>query len=272
MNSPAIVLAALLSLFALPVAHSAEPAASIGELSGMVMAVKADGRQRILATASRVEVGDTLVSEADSYVRLVLDNGNEAVLGPVTTLKVTRYSAQESALTLVGGQLQVSGGPQQGPGHRFTLEAGGTTVTVGGSSFIASYAAAAGEALAVLRASWLRSSLAAAGPGPLTDDGDNLPLRELFAQVLPPRPGTGTGQPPGLYVSVLDGLIQLSNSGGAQNLSSGQFGFVRNNITPPIIVPNNPGLKFTPPPTFTIANRNNSNNPNKSVTVDCEVR
>lgn len=274
MNSPAIVLAALVCLFALPIAHAAQPAGTIGQLSGIVLAVKPDGRQRILATASRVEVGDTLVSEADSYVRLLLDNGNEAVLGPVTRLKVERYSPQESALALVGGQAQVTGGLMQGAGHRFTLAAGGTTVAVGASSAILSYAAPVDGTLA-LRQAWLRHSLAAAGTGAMTDGGDNLPLREVVAQAtlpLPPRPPT-SGLAPGLHVFVVDGGILMSNAGGSQSFNAGQFGYVRNNISPPVIVPNNPGLKFSPPPTFTMNSSpaNNSGQP-KPDAVDCEVR
>lgn len=275
MNSSTIFLAALLSFFALPIASAAEPAGRIDQLSGLVVATKPDGRQRVLAAGSRVEAGDTLASEADTYVRLVLDNGNEALLGPATTLKVARYSPRETALTLAGGQVQVTGGLMQGQGHRFTLEAGGTTATVGTSSLIASYAVAPGAAVA-LRETWLRNSLAAVGAGTFTDAGDNLPLREVVAQLAPLiAPGLPTaGLAPGLHVFVADGQIFLSNTGGSQSFTSGQFGYVRNNITPPLLVPNNPGLKFTPPPTFTISSSptNNTSNPPKPDAVDCEVR
>lgn len=55
---------------------------------------------------------------------------------------------------------------------------------------------------------------------------------------------------PGLYVQVLDGLINVTNPGGAQQFSAGQFGFTPPVSTPPIFVPVNPGLTFTPPPAF----------------------
>jgi hypothetical protein len=239
----------------------------------MVVAVKPDGRQRILSTASRVEVGDTLVSQPDSYVRLVLDNGNEALLGPVTTLKLERYSAQETALALVAGQAQVTGGMQQGPGHRFTLLAGGTTAAIGAASLLASYTAPAGEAVA-LRQAWLRHSLAASGPGTMTDGGDNHALRDILAQglVAPQIPGNG-GLAPGLHVFVIDGMIQMNNQGGSMTFAAGQFGFVRNIITPPVIIPTNPGLKFTPPPTFAQSSSPASgSNPSQPNAVDCEVR
>lgn len=79
--------------------------------------------------------------------------------------------------------------------------------------------------------------------------------------------------PPGLYVQVIDGLIHVTNPVGSQNFSAGQFGFTPNLKQPPIVLPTNPGLQFTPPPVF-----NSSTGPTtgtstaKSNAVDCEVR
>jgi hypothetical protein len=56
--------------------------------------------------------------------------------------------------------------------------------------------------------------------------------------------------PPGLHVAVLEGMIVVTNAGGAQNFPAGQFGFTPNLTVPPVIVPQNPGLKFAPPPSF----------------------
>lgn len=274
MNRPLIILAALVSLFALPIAHAARPVGTIGQLSGLVMAVKPDGRPRILSATSRVEVGDTLVSEADSFVRLVLDNGNEAVLGPLTTLKVERFSPQETALTLVGGQLQVSGSARQPAGHRFTLEADGTTVDAGAASFFLTQIPQQQKPALALRRLYTRTSLALATSGVMTDGGDQPlrdALREVIAQNAPnqPRPG---GLAPGLYVSVIDGAINLSNKGGSQKFSAGQFGYTANINKPPVIVPSNPGIKFTPPPTFSSNSGPGNNAGNKPAAIDCEVR
>lgn len=287
MTRPAFFLAALASilcLLAAPIAQAAPAVGTISQLSGLVMAIKPDGRPRILSAASRVEVGDTLVSEADSYVRVALADGSQAVLGPLTTLKVASFSPRQATLVLAGGQVQVSGAAQQPPGHRFTLEAGETTITVGAARFTASYSVQAPPAQA-LRQAYLRNSLAAAATGPATDAADDLPLRQVVAQLPPKLPQTGFGMPPGapprpggptlapgLHVSVLDGTIAMTNSGGSVTFSSGQFGYVRSNSTPPIMVPNNPGLNFTPPPTFTMGNTNPTNSASQPGTVDCEVR
>lgn len=275
MTPSTLVLAVLvsgISVFASPMAQAAPPVATIAQLSGQVMAVKPDGRPRILSTASRVEAGDTLVSESGTYVRVLLGNGNEALLGPDSTLKVAGMSVHETVLVLVGGQVQLSGGPQQPPGYRFTLAAGDTMIAAGAASFTATYISPQ-ETAAARRQSYLRSSLAAVTALPATDYADNLPLREVVAQMNrgPQLPAAG-GLKPGLHVFVLDGIIQLTNVGGSQAFSSGQFGFVRNNITPPVVVPNNPGLKFTPPPVFSMSNPSQNNNAPRPDTVDCEVR
>ncbi|WP_076999027.1 hypothetical protein [Variovorax sp. KK3] len=87
-----------------------------------------------------------------------------------------------------------------------------------------------------------------------------------------PPPPTAA-MPPGLYVHVLDGLISVSNSGGAQSFAAGQFGFTPSPMTPPVVVPQNPGLQFTPPPAFNAqAAPTASGTPAKSNGVDCEVR
>ncbi|WP_394243761.1 hypothetical protein [Halopseudomonas laoshanensis] len=93
--------------------------------------------------------------------------------------------------------------------------------------------------------------------------------------VSPPVPGQSAGTlPPGLYVAVTTGAIILSNSGGSQSFSSGQFGFTNIATTPPIVVPANPGLKFSPPPSFvTVLQPTTGTDLNPTTgSVDCEVR
>jgi hypothetical protein len=94
---------------------------------------------------------------------------------------------------------------------------------------------------------------------------------EALAQLTPPPP-TGV-RAPGLYVQVLDGLIHVTNPAGTSNFSSGQFGYTPNFRAPPVLLPVNPGIPFTPPPAFNQSTAPGSNTgPTKSNTVDCEVR
>jgi hypothetical protein len=89
-----------------------------------------------------------------------------------------------------------------------------------------------------------------------------------------PTPGAG-GLAAGLYVHVIDGIINLTNKGGSQSFSAGQFGYTASIIKPPVIVPANPGIRFSPPPAFsssTAPRGGTTTNSDKPQAVDCEVR
>ena len=85
-------------------------------------------------------------------------------------------------------------------------------------------------------------------------------------------PGALGGKAPGLYVQVLDGMIHLTNAGGTQNFSAGQFGYVPSYTQPPVILPANPGIKFSPPPAFSLTAGSQATIAPKSASVDCVVR
>ena len=51
-------------------------------------------------------------------------------------------------------------------------------------------------------------------------------------------------------MQVLGGLINVNNGSGSQSFTAGQFGFTPGSQQPPVVLPNSPGLQFTPPPTF----------------------
>ncbi len=93
-----------------------------------------------------------------------------------------------------------------------------------------------------------------------------------LAQVLPSAPGS-TGLNPGLYVQVPDGTINVSNSGGTQNFTAGQFGYTPSIQQPPVILPTNPGIQFSPPPSFSSTTGSQSGTSGaKPGDVDCIVR
>jgi hypothetical protein len=87
-----------------------------------------------------------------------------------------------------------------------------------------------------------------------------------------PTPVSGA-MAPGLYVQVLDGAITLTNPAGSQNFAAGQFGYTASITQPPVIVPANPGMQFTPPPAFSAPTSGSPGTVGKSSnTVDCVVR
>jgi hypothetical protein len=92
-----------------------------------------------------------------------------------------------------------------------------------------------------------------------------------LAQNTPPPDSSGRN--PGLYVQVLDGAIHLTNAGGTQNFTAGQFGFTPSFQQPPVILPTNPGMQFTPPPSFSsTTGSQGGTGPSKPGDVDCQVR
>lgn len=83
----------------------------------------------------------------------------------------------------------------------------------------------------------------------------------------------GANRAPGLYVQVLDGMIQVATPGGSLEFAAGQFGFVSSLDTPPSVIPATPGMQFTPPPAFSSsATGTTLTSGVKSNTVDCVVR
>ncbi len=79
---------------------------------------------------------------------------------------------------------------------------------------------------------------------------------------------------PGLYVQVVEGMVNMTNTAGSQNFTAGQFGYTPNVQQAPVILPANPGMKFAPPPAFSsssVPQGGTAGSP-QSAAVNCEVR
>jgi hypothetical protein len=53
--------------------------------------------------------------------------------------------------------------------------------------------------------------------------------------------------PNGLYLFVLEGIINVSNAAGSQDVNAGQYVYVETATSMPTILPGNPGIDFTLP-------------------------
>lgn len=219
-------------------------AGTVTHLSGALFAHKPDGAIKALAVKSEVESGDTLVAEKNTYAQLRFLDNSQITLRPGTTFKIEKFAfesgkpeADAAAFNLVkGGLRSVSGELGKRNREKFELKTPGATIGIRGTTFTAEY-------------------VAPGAPAPA------------------PAPGLQPGMPPGLYVHVLDGIIHLSNAGGSQSFTAGQFGFTPGVTQPPVIVPNNPGIKFAPPPAFSAAPPGTpSGQPQSPGAVDCVVR
>jgi FecR protein len=224
---------------------AAQVAGTIVQLSGPLMAKKADGSARFLSLRSEVESGDTLVTERATYAMVKFIDNSEITLKPSTTFKVEQFAfdadkpdGDQAAFSLVkGGLRSITGMLGKRNKEKFSMKTSGATIGIRGTTFVA-------------------EMVAPVAPG-----------------AAPPLPTAASTRAPGLYVQVLDGMIFLNNAGGTQNFAAGQFGYVPSVTVPPVIVPQNPGMQFTPPPVFSSSTGPAASaTPAKSNNVDCEVR
>lgn len=254
---------------------AAQVAGTVVQLSGPLLAKKADGAVRILSMKSEVESGDTLVTEKNTYAMVKFIDNSEITLKPSTTFKVENFSydagkpdGDNASFNLVkGGLRSVTGLLGKRNKEKFAMKTPSATIGIRGTTFIAEWVEPSPQAVAqaaAARQAWLMASTAAL-------DGA-MPIQPLM-MAQGPLPGPTTINP-GLYVQVIDGLILLSNQGGTQQFSAGQFGFTPTFQQPPVILPQNPGLKFSPPPIFNSSTPQSGSNSSstKSNAVDCEVR
>jgi len=277
----------VLALFAAARAQAAQAVGTVVNLSGALLAKKDDGTIKILAQKSEVEQGDTLISEKNSYARIrFIDNG-EITLQPNTRLKIDRYSYEadkpehDSAIfNLVKGGLRSITGLLGKRNHdRFGMHTPTATIGIRGTVFIAEYVPP--EPPAQPAVAWYGASSVAMAPEFLTSQyatRTDAPYRVLPAavtqrlQLAQNVPTPGGGRAPGLYVQVLDGMINLSNNGGSQNFAAGQFGFTPSFSQPPVVLPSNPGMQFSPPPSFSSSAATPGPAGAGSSSTDCVVR
>jgi FecR protein len=271
----------------------ADPIGVITDLTGPLLAKTASGSIKVLAVGSSVELSDTLVSRASAYARLALTDHTTVELGPATELVLDKYSFHEktsptrengsqfdeAVLILSRGSVRVTSGVL---GTRdkdsFALRAGTAVIDIGHSTFIAEYRQPAPGELArddSFSAPTRRAPIL--GVGHARGTYTYVQLQSFDSVRLAQNiPGPSPGLSPGLYVQVLDGLIHLTNAGGTQSFTAGQFGFTPSFQQPPVVLPVNPGMQFTPPPVFSQASGSTagsgSSGGSKSGTVDCIVR
>jgi hypothetical protein len=281
---------ALLALFLSGYAV-AEPIGVVTDSTGPLLAKTASGSIKVLAVGSSVELSDTLVSRTGAYTRMMLTDHTIVTLGPDTELALDKYSFHEKApptqengprsdeavLVLSRGRVRVTSGIL---GTRdtdsFTLRAGTAVIDIRHSTFIAEFRQPSPGQLAlgdIMLAPVRRAPVL--GLGHAGGKYTYVQLQSFdsvrLAQITPPGPPSTMA--PGLYVQVLDGAINVSNKGGSTNFTAGQFGYTASPKQPPIIVPTNPGMQFTPPPAFSAppASQGGSS-ASKAAAVDCVVR
>jgi hypothetical protein len=278
---------------ALPAWAWAGVAGTVTHLSGPLLAKKADGTVKILAVKSTVEEGDTLVSEKGTYARIKFIDDSEITLRPGTQFKIESFSfvdnqpqRDSAGFSLIKGGLRAVTGTL-GKRNKEKFQVGTPTATIGirGTIFVAEFVPADPDDTA----SYAAASVAWAGGYGNASDAGVPEWQGAPVSILPPRRtndivlaqnaagvSDSPARPPGLYVNVSDGAVYLRNQGGVQDVAAGQFAFTGSAFQPPVILKSDPGIKFSPPPSFSPAGSTSNGGTGRSAggtqEVDCEVR
>jgi hypothetical protein len=206
------LLAACLPFAALAVTQVGE----VTHLSGLLSVKRVDGTAKVLSVKSAIEEGDLLSTERDTYARLKFKDGGEVVLRPTTQMKIEAYAFNERkpesdniVLNLLKGGLRAVTG-LVGKRNRDNVSFKSPTATIGirGTHF-----------------------------GILFCNGDCASVPTT----------TGAPPPDGLHLDVASGAVAVINPAGQTLLNSGQFGYVANAQTAPVIVPPQQGIQVTMP-------------------------
>lgn len=265
------------------VVQAAPAIGTVTQLSGPLLAKKADGTIRVLGIQSLVEAGDTLSTQKKGYAQIKFSDDSLLILQPKTALAIDKFSydaakpqLDHADFTLIQGGLRLNVGLiGKRSKDRVVLNTPNAKIDMQNATVVVRYVEQRAEALAARNAYLLASTAALDISATTSSDAPMMTVIRplMLAQGVPTlRPPT-SGLAPGLYVHVIDGLIQLSNGGGTQQFAAGQFGFTPSFKQPPVMVPTNPGIQFTPPPVFNQSTGPGANTtPGKSNTVDCEVR
>lgn len=240
MRAASFLLGAVLAAATAPVPAQNAPAqvGTVTHLSGVLVAKTADGGTRLLGVKSAVAEGETLTTEPNTYARLKFEDDAEIVLRPSTQLKIDSYryeNAQperDSALLslLKGGLRSVTGLLGRRSRDKVRFSTATATIGIRGTHF-----------------------------GMLLCQGDCASIPTVSG---PPADG--------LHVDVVDGAITLTNNAGQQVLAAGQFGYVRDLNTAPIIVPPARGIQVTMPPSIS-RNAGSGKALGKSSDLECPV-
>jgi hypothetical protein len=197
------------SLVWLSTSFAAPAIATVINLAGVMTAQNLQGQVRFLAQDSRVETGDTLSTQEDSFARLKFTDGGEVTIKPESVFVVERYAfnqtnpaADAMEYNLIKGAMRAVTGLISKRGSQEAYQGKAVTATIG-----------------------VR--------------GTDYEARVCLSDC--------TGSEDGLYTQVYDGVIVTSNPYGTIDVGSGQFGFASIN-TAPILLPVKPEGLFAPLP------------------------
>ena len=197
--------------------------ASIGtvtHVSGVLHVSKPSGGTKLLAPESMVDEGDVLTSETKSFARIRFHDGGNLLIRPNSTVAIEKYrfdkakpeSDEVSMNLLKGGMRTITGVVGKRSADKHTTITATATVGIRGTHF--------GLQLCV-------------------DDCQG--LNDIGGQPLDN----------GLHIDLISGQIIAANPAGKLLINSGEFAFVRDTLSPPVLIPRPQGFLSGIPPSMT---------------------
>lgn len=209
-------------------------------VDGALSAKGADGELRQLLVWGKVFAGDTLFTGKDSYARVKFSDGGQISLRPASQFKIENYHHDEqepgkdaAKFNLLKGGLRAISGliGKRGDPDSYGVKTQTATVGIRGTNF-----------------------------GVLFCKGD-------CGDIAPPADGKPLED--GTYLDVMEGTIIVKNPAGTLLLNAGQFGFVGSISTPPVVLPEERGVRVDIPAKILIDKvRGGSDGENKGTSDD----
>jgi hypothetical protein len=209
---------ATLTLLLTPVANAAEVSGKIGYMSGSLIAKRADGSVKIMAPKSEVIAGDILETSKDSFAQVLMNDGAQMTLRPNSTLKIEAFRFNKEApkddnavFRLLKGGFRTASGLVGKRGNRdaFQLRAKTATIGIRGTDFTTRLCAEQDQ----------------------NCEEVNVTLPQTATPAATPTTESRTDTEPGVYVTVHNGQIILSQENGKTiDINKGQTGFVNDTV------------------------------------------
>jgi len=214
-------------------------AATVTHLSGPLAVSSSDGTIIAVLIGSKINEGDTVITEKRTYARLKFDDGSEVILKPGSQFKVEKFSFDQekpsndaTALRLIKGGLRTVTGQIGKRGNQESYRMNTPTATIG--------------------------------------------IRGTIYDVQYCQDDSCGSVRTGLYLTVTDGNVIVTNIAGVPTslqVKAGQYVYVQSPLTPPMVLPTRPNIPFNPPPSMSGSASENNNSAGKSAgATDCQVR
>jgi hypothetical protein len=219
-------------------------AATVTHLSGPLVTRKADGSTKAILIGSKIDEGDTVVTEKRTYARLKFNDGSEVTLKPNSQFKVEEYRYDEgkpkddsASFRLIKGGLRTITGQIGKRGNQESYQMKTPTATIGVRGTIYDVHFCQGDSL-----------------------GDSCGAIN-----------------PGIYLFVSNGTVVITNAEGIKTtllVKAGQYVYVQNSVTPPVLLPAKPDIPFNPPTSVgsSASGKTGGNQGDASGSSDCQVR